>query len=109
MRESSPSPLSLMMRRRYFLRGVYIACGAFVCIAIVLFVRIGLSYDGSCGGFLPALAGPRPCSFWEYVFGSLLLFAVLLGATYWPLVLALLIVPPFIGFLLDRRAEGPAS
>jgi hypothetical protein len=95
-----------MARRRYFLRGVYVACGIFLCIAIVLLVRIGFTYDGKCGGFFPALAGPRPCSLAEYVFGNLLLFALLLGATYWPLVLALLLVPPLVGYLLDRRAKG---
>lgn len=91
------------MRRRYFLRGVYVTCGIFLCIAIAFLVQIGFSYDGNCGGFLPWLAGPKPCSFWEYVSGNMLLFAVLLGATYWPLVLALLFLPPFVGYLFDRR------
>jgi len=98
-----------MKRRRYFLRGVYLACGIVLCIAIVLLVQIGFSYDGKCGGFLPALAGPRPCSFWEYVAGNVLLFAVLLGAAYWPLALALLFVPPFVGYLFDRRAKDSAA
>lgn len=91
------------MRRRHFLRGVYVSCGLFSCIAIVLLVQIGYSYDGKCGGFLPWLAGPRPCSFWEYVSGNTLLYAVILGATFWPLVLALLFLPPFVGYLLDRQ------
>jgi len=54
--------------------------------------------------FFPWLAGPKPCSIWEYVAGNMLLFAVLLGATYWPLVLALLFLPPIVGYLFDRRA-----
>ena len=94
------------MMRRYFLRGVYVACGIVLCIAIALIVQIGFSYDGKCGGFFPALAGPRPCSFWEYLFGNVLLFALLLGPTYWPLVLALLFLPPLVGYLIDRRAKG---
>jgi hypothetical protein len=98
-----------MMRRRYFLRGVYVTCGIFACIAMVLLVQIGSSYDGKCGGFLPALAGPRPCSFLEYVFGNVLLFALLLGAAYWPLALALLFVPPLVGYLFDRLATDSAA
>ena len=98
-----------MIRRRYFLRGLYVAGGVLLCIAIVLLVQIGLSYDGKCGGFLPALAGPRPCSFWEYVVGNALLFALILGATHWPLVLAFLFLPPFVGYLLDRRAKDRAA
>ena len=97
-----------MMRRRYFLRGVYVACGIFLLVAIVLLVRIGITYDGNCGGFLPALAGPRPCSLWEYVSGNLLLLALLLGATYWPLV-AVLFLPPFVGYLFDRRGKDHAT
>jgi len=98
-----------MMRRRYLLRRLYVAGGIVLCIAIVLLVQIGFSYDGKCGGFLPALAGHRPCSFWEYVVGNALLFALLPGAKYWPLVLAFLFLPPFVGYLLDRRAKGHAA
>jgi hypothetical protein len=98
-----------MMRRRYFLRGVYVACGIVLFIVIVLLVQIGSSYEGTCGGFLPALAGPRRCSLWEYVLGNALLFVLLLGATYWPLVLAILFLPPLVGYFFDRRAKGHAS
>jgi len=87
------------------LRGVYVAGGIVLCIAIVLLVQIGFSYDGKCGGFLPALAGPRPCSVREYMAGNVLLYALLLGAAYWPLALALMFLPPFVGYLLDRRAK----
>ena len=93
-----------MVKRRYFLRGVYIGCGILLCVAIALVVQIGFSYDGKCGGFLPALAGPKPCSFLEYMLGNVLLFALILGVAYWPLVLALLLLPPFVGYLYDRRA-----
>ena len=48
-----------MAKRRYLLRGVYVACGTVLCVAIAVLVQIGFSYDGKCGGFLPALAGPR--------------------------------------------------
>jgi hypothetical protein len=76
---------------------------------IVFLVQIGFSYDGKCGGFLPALAGSRPCSLWEYVSGNALLFALMLGAAYWPLVIAALFLPPFVGYLLDRRAKNHAA
>ena len=98
-----------MKRRRYFLRGVYVACGIVLCIAIVILMQIGFFYDGKCRGFLPALAGPRPCSFLEYVAGNVLLFALLLGAAYWPLALAILFVPPLVGYLFDRRAKDGAA
>jgi len=94
------------MRRRYFLCGVCVAFGTLLCIAIAFLVQIGFSYDGKCGGFLPWLAGPKPCSFWEYVSGNTLLYALILWDAYWPLVLALLSLPPFVGHLFDRRGQG---
>lgn len=92
-----------MNRRVHFRRGVYFACGAVLLIAIGALVYLGISYDGTCGGFLPALAGPRPCPFGEYALGILLLYALLPGAAYWPYVVAVLLLPPLVGFLLDRR------
>jgi hypothetical protein len=92
------------MKRRHFLRGVYVACGIVLCIALAIILHTAVSYDGTCGGFLPALAGPRPCSLFKYVFGTTLLLALLLGATYWPVVLAVLLLPPFVGYLIDRRS-----
>lgn len=97
-----------MKRRQYFLRGVFVAGGMVLCAATFLLVLFGLSYDGKCGGFLPALAGPKPCSFFEYVFGNALLSVLLLMPTYWPLVLAVLVLPPLVGHLLDRRASAAA-
>jgi hypothetical protein len=92
-------------RRRYFLRGLCVAFATFLCIAIILLVQIGFSYDGKCGGFFPGLAAPRPCSFWEYVSGSAVLYTLILWDIFWPLVLALLFLPPFVGHLFDRRVD----
>jgi hypothetical protein len=94
-----------MVRRRYWRRGVYLACGICLCIASVFLVRIGASYDGNCGGFLPWLAGARPCSFWEYMAGTVLLVTVVLGATYWPVILALLVLA-LVGVWIARRRQG---
>lgn len=97
------------MKKRYFRGGVYFGCGIVVCLAIVFLVRIGLVYDGKCGGFFPGLAAPKPCTFLEYVSGDGLVFALVLGVTYWPLVLAVLFLPPLVGYVLDRRSQGPPA
>jgi hypothetical protein len=96
----------MYMRGRYFRRGAYVACGA-ACIGVVLLVVIGLAYDGKCGGFFPGLSAPRSCTFVEYLSGDVLVFALILGVTYWPLVLAVLFLPPLVGYVLDRRSLGP--
>jgi len=98
-----------MGKRRYFLRGVYIACGVFLCVAIALVVQAGLLYDGKCGAIFPALAGPKPCSFLDFVVGNVLWIGLVLGVVYWPLFLALLGLPPFVGYLIDRRAQNHAA
>jgi len=97
------------MKRRYFWRGL---CGAIAVLsffAIGSVVQIAFSYDGKCGGLIPFLAGPRPCSFLEYVSGGVLLSISILWGTYWPLVLVLLVVPASVGYLLDRRVHKRAA
>lgn len=90
-------------KRRYFVRGMYVTCGILLCTAIALLVQIAASYDGKCGGFFPGLAAPRPCSFLEYVGGNFVLLVVILGTAYWPVLLALVFLPPLVGYLYDRR------
>ena len=93
------------MSRRYLRCGVWIACGILLCIAIVFVVLAGFSYDGKCGGFFPGLSVRMPCSFWEYASGDMLVIAMIMGTTFWPLVLALLVLPPVVGYLFDRRGQ----
>jgi hypothetical protein len=37
------------------------------------------------------------------MFGDVVAISMILLSTFWPIVLILLIVPPFVGYLLDRR------
>jgi hypothetical protein len=74
-------------------------------MAIAFVVQLGFSYNGKCGGFLPWLAGSKACTFWEYVSETSLLVALILWDTYWPLILALLLLPAFVGYLFDRRGQ----
>ena len=97
------------MSRRYLLRGMYVAAGILLCIAIVSVVNLGIAYDGKCGGFFPGLSVRRSCSLWEYVSGDMLVIGMILLSAFWPLLLALLILPPFAGYLLDRRARRNAA
>lgn len=101
------SGISSNMNRRYFRRGVWVACGIVLCIAIVSVVLMGFSYDGRCGGFFPGLSVRKPCSFWEYVSGDMLVIALIMVTTFWPLVLVLLVLPPVVGYLFDRRVQRP--
>ena len=95
--------------QRNLLRGIYVAFGILLCVAIVSAVNLGFAYDGNCGGFFPGLSVRRPCSFWEYFSGDMLAIAMVLMLAFWPLVLAVLVLPPFVGFLLDRRRKRDAA
>lgn len=92
------------MRRRYCWWGLYVSLAMLMAITIAALVPIAMAYDGQCGSFMPFLGGPRPCSLWEHLSREAgLLFFVFLG--YWPLVLALLILPAWIGYMFDRHAR----
>lgn len=96
---------SSTMKRRYFWWGLYGTLAVLSFCAIWIVTQIAFSYDGKCGGLLPFLASPRPCSFWEYVSESVRLTVLILWEAYWPVVLALLLVPASVGYLLDRQAQ----
>jgi len=95
--------------RRYFWWGLGGTLAVFLCVAIGIVVQIAFSYDGKCGGLMPFLAGPKPCPFWEYVSGGAILALAILWGTYWPLILALLVLATAIGYFLDRRVRKRAA
>lgn len=97
------------MRHRNLLRGVYVAFGILLVIALVSVANLGFSYDGLCGGFFPGLSARKPCSFWQYVSGDMAAITMILVLAFWPLLLTLLIVPPLVGYLFDRRAKRKAG
>jgi hypothetical protein len=78
-------------------------------MAIIHVVNILVSYDGKCGGFFPGLSVRRPCSLWQYATGDMLAIAMVLAITYWPAVLMLLVLPPLVGHLFDRRLSHRAN
>ena len=91
------------MSGRFFRWGLYGALAVPSLLAMVLVAESALSYQGKCGGLMPFLAGPRPCSFWEYASASLEFTALVLWDAYWPLIVLLLLIPPAVGYLLDRK------
>jgi hypothetical protein len=97
------------MKRRYFWWGLFGGLAVLSFSAIAIVVQIAFAYDGKCGGFIPFLAGPRPCSLWEYISGAVPLFVLILLDEYWSLVLAVLVVPASVGYLVDRQAQKRAA
>jgi len=91
-------------KRSYFWRGVFIACAAVLCFAIVFVVWMGTSYDGKCGGFFPELSVRRPCSLWEYMSGDVFATALIAGVAYWPLLTALTILAVVVDYFIHRRS-----
>ena len=73
------------MKRRYFWWGLCCALTVLSCFVIAIVVQIAFSFNGQCGGLIPFLAGPRPCSFWEYFSGQALFVLLVVRETYWPL------------------------
>jgi hypothetical protein len=94
-----------MHKRKYFLIGAFGPLALLVVASIVTILGIAFTYDGKCGGLIPWLAGPKPCSFWEYVSGSSSATFIIVWLAYWPFILALLLVPPITGLILDMQAD----
>jgi hypothetical protein len=93
------------MRRTNLRRGVYVACGILLCLAIVFVASALFGFDGLCGGFFPGLSARKPCSLWGYLSGDALVFAMILMIKLWPVVLALSVLPPMVGYWIDRRGS----
>jgi hypothetical protein len=86
-------------------RGLYIACAVLLCVALVFALRMGFSYDGKCGGFLPEVSAQRPCSLWAYMTGDVVAMALVAALMYWPVVLVLIIVAVLTGYFFGRRGR----
>src|SRR5262245_28207435 len=95
-----------MKSRRYLWWGVSVSCGGVLCVGLVSLVRSTLSYYSVCGGLFPFLAGPTLCSFWDYASSDLRFWFAVLILAYWPPVLGILLVPPLVGYWLDRRQQA---
>ena len=86
-------------------RGLYIAGALLLCMALIFALRMGFSYDGKCGGFLPEVSAQRPCSLLEYMTGDVVAIAVVVAITYWPVVLMLIILAVLTGYFFGRRGR----
>jgi hypothetical protein len=89
-------------RKSPLIRGLYVAGAVLLCVALIFALRMGFSYDGKCGGFLPDSA-QRPCSLWSYMTGDVLAIAVVVAVAYWPLLLILIAAAVLLGYFFDRR------
>jgi hypothetical protein len=92
-------------RKSPLIRGFCIAGALLLCVALIFALRMGFSYDGKCGGFFSEVSAHRPCSLWSYMTGDVLAIAVVLGLTYWPLVLVLIAVAIVVGYFFGRRGR----
>ncbi|MEO7728970.1 MAG: hypothetical protein ABIS45_17090 [Burkholderiales bacterium] len=97
------------MTRKYFKRGIYVAITIAICLALLYLVITGFAFDGKYGGFFPGVSAPRSCSFWHYMSGDVLAIAMIVAITGWPLMLAIVILPPAVGYWLDRRKRDYAA
>ncbi len=93
------------MKKRYWLKGFYTGLLVIGLISLWIIASTLFSYDGMCGGFM-FLAGPSPCSFWEYVSRTLPFIFLIMVRAYWLSISAILGVPVLIGYLLDRRVSA---
>jgi hypothetical protein len=92
-------------RKSNLLRVAYIAGAVLLCMAMIFALRMGFSYDGKCGGFLPEVSAQKPCSLWAYMTGDVVAMAVVVAITYWPVLLLLVILAVPAGYIFGRRVR----
>ncbi len=97
------------MTRQYLKRGIYTTCGIAMGFPLLCLVIMGFGFDGKCGGFFPGVSASRACSLGDYLTGDVLAIAMVVAVTAWPLILAILILPPALGYWMDRRKEDHAA
>jgi hypothetical protein len=94
-----------MKRRQSFWLGVRVSCGIVLSVAGITLVLLAMEYNGECGGFWPGLSSPHPCSFWDHASFYLILSVIVFGPVLFGILLMLLI-PPLVGYLLNRRRKA---
>src|SRR5690348_12725814 len=98
-----------MKRHSYSWWGWCVSCGIVLCIAVVLFVPIARTYHGTCGGFIPEISTPQPCSFEAHMSFYLYLTVGTEGVVYGPILVGVLLIPPLVGSMLDRRGRASVA
>jgi hypothetical protein len=101
-------PVDSMTRRSYSRWGWLVSCGIGLCIAGILFVQSYSSYTGECG-LMPFIGGPHPCSLGDHMSSDLTLVIGIGGVVYGPILVGVLLIPPLVGSLLDRRRRASVA
>lgn len=86
--------------RRTLIAELLLLAAALVYVA----AEIALAYSGQCGGFMPFLTAPTPCTRLEYVWSGLQLLLAVFFLELWPFILPVVLAPLLVAWWLDRRS-----
>jgi hypothetical protein len=93
---------------KYMLLGLLLDVALVLAALLVLAVLAAVDYDGLCGLGIFFGSGRSPCSRSEYVYETVTLVSLLVVSVGWWIILPLLLLPPFAGFLIGlRRPSEP--
>lgn len=92
---------------RWLFLGALVDAALIVVGILYVVIQAIQDFDGTCGGFIPALAGPHPCWIGEAIWQTLELILIWLLLAF-PVTLGLLLVPPAL-FLAADRLQGKKS
>ena len=67
------------------------------CGLLYLVGSTAVGFNGYCGGLMPFLAGPHPCSFVEYMQNNLSLTLGIAVLEFWWVIALILLIPACIG------------
>jgi hypothetical protein len=72
-------------------------------VVCVFMLDAASQFDGSCGGFMPFLAAPRPCTLSQYLWSSIGFSASLLLGEYWGWVVLVVALVLCTSLAIERR------
>jgi hypothetical protein len=87
------------------IRAIIVVTAFFLASGCALMLEAALNYKGTCGGFMPFLSAPQPCTLSEYVWGSMSFSIQVLLFEFWEWLLLAVIMVLAASVAVERRRK----
>ena len=85
------------------IRAIVVVAALFLAGGLALGLEAAFQFNGSCGGLMPFLSAPEPCTLSEYLWGSASFSIQVLLHEFWGWVLLAMILVLTASVAVERR------
>src|SRR3954469_1372356 len=85
------------------IRAIVVVSALFVAGVCALGLEVAFRFNGTCGGLMPFLSAPQPCTLSEYLWGSASFSIQLLLYEFWGWLLLVVILVLAASVEVERR------